>query len=39
MENNKLDIENVIKDYSNYVQTIINSKAIISQDDIEEIKK
>ena len=37
MENNELNIENVIKDYSNYVQTIINSKAIINQDDREEI--
>ena len=37
MENNELNIENVIRDYSNYVQTIINNKIRIAQDDIEEI--
>lgn len=37
MENNELNIETVIRDYSNYIQTIIKSKTNISQDDIEEI--
>ena len=37
MENNELNIENIVNDYSNYVQTIIKSKARIGQDDVEEI--
>ena len=37
MENNELNIESVVKDYSSYVQTIIKSKTRINQDDEEEI--
>ena len=37
MENNELNIEPVVKDYSSYVQTIIKSKTRINQDDEEEI--
>ena len=37
MENNELNIEAVIKDYSNYIQTIIYSKIQINKDDMEEI--
>ena len=33
MENNELNIEAVIKDYSNYIQTIIYSKIQINKDD------
>lgn len=34
---NKLDIEKVVKDFSNYVQTIIRNSYISSSEDAEEI--
>lgn len=35
---NKLDIENVMKDYTNYIYTIIkNTSNILSSEDVEEI--
>ncbi len=37
IENNQLNIEDIVKDYSNYVQTIIKNKTKMSQEDIEEI--
>ena len=37
IENGKLNIEAVIKDYSNYVYTIINSRFKLSSADVEEI--
>ena len=38
ISDNKLDIENVMKDYTNYISTIIRNNArILSNEDIEEI--
>ena len=37
IENGKLNIEAVIKDYSNYVYTIINSRYKLGSADVEEI--
>ena len=38
VSDNKLDIENVMKDYTNYIYTIIRNNArILSNEDIEEI--
>ena len=38
ISDNKLDMENVIKDYTNYVSTIIrNNASILVTEDIEEI--
>ena len=38
ISDNKLDIENVMKDYTNYIYTIIRNNArILSNEDIEEI--
>ena len=37
MNNNELNIEDIVIDYSNYIQTIIRNKTMINQDDAEEI--
>ena len=37
MKNNELNIEDIVKDYSNYVQTIIKNTARINVEDTEEI--
>lgn len=37
MSNNELNIEEIVKDYSNYIYTIISNKAKMNQDDVEEI--
>ena len=39
-EDNQLQIENLMKDYTNYILTIIRNFSItLSEEDIEEIKK
>lgn len=35
--NNELNIEEIVKDYSNYIYTIISNKVKMNQDDVEEI--
>lgn len=38
ISDNKLDIENVMKDYTNYISTIIRNNArILSNEDVEEV--
>lgn len=37
MENNKLNIENIVKNYSNYIKRIIKSKSNLQQEDVEEL--
>ena len=37
MNNNELNIEEIVKDYSNYIYVIITNKVKMCQDDVEEI--